>query len=233
MSQRAPLRGYSDRIQKEIDEKIEKIREIENFFPGVVIIHEIKKGTVVYMSQWGRDHLGITNEELQQMGTEYYSRFFNVEEAKDYVPKILGLLERNNDGEFVSHFQQVRASPQHDWGWHLTATRIFVRDENGEPLLTLTTSLPVDAQHHIAAKAQRLLEENNFLRKNYHAFDKLTKREKEILRLMAMDMSSEEMAKKLFISENTANTHRRNIKKKLRINSNYDIIRFAQAFDLI
>ena len=228
-----PLNSYNPSLQKEIAEKIEQIMGIENYFPGVVIVHDIKKSTVVYMSKWGRDHLGVTNEELQQLGTEYYSRFFNIEEAKDYVPKVLGLLERNNDGEFICHFQQVRQSPQHDWAWYLSATRIFIRDENGAPLMTLTTSIPVDAQHHIASKVQRLLEENNFLRKNFHVFDQLTNREKQILRLMALHISSEEMAAKLFISENTANTHRRNIKRKLGIESNYDIIRFAQAFDLV
>jgi DNA-binding CsgD family transcriptional regulator len=221
------------RLQKKIEEKIAEICAIENYFPGVVIIHDIKKSTVVYMSQWGRDYLGVTNADLQKMGTDYYNRFFNIDEAKDFVPKILGLLERNNDAEFISHFQQVRRSPEHDWVWYLTATRIFFRDEKGMPLLTLTTSLPVDAQHHIAAKAQRLLEENNFLRNNHHIFNLLTKREKEILRLMAMGQSSEEMANKLHISETTASTHRRNIKRKLKIESNYDVIRFAQSFDLI
>lgn len=225
--------GHIDKLQREIDDKIAQIRAIENYFPGVVIIHDIKKYTVVYMSRWGRDYLNVTNEELQQMGAEYHSRFFNAEEAKVYVPKILGLLERNNDNEFITNFQQVRRSQQHDWEWYLTATRIFFRDENGSPLLTLTTSLPVDAQHHMAVKAQRLLEENNFLRKNYHVFDALTKREREVLRLMAIGMSSVEMAEKLYISETTASTHRRNIKRKLGIESNYDIIRFAQAFDLI
>jgi DNA-binding CsgD family transcriptional regulator len=94
-------------------------------------------------------------------------------------------------------------------------------------------ALPVDAQHHMVAKAERLLEENNFLRANYHVFDSLTAREKEILKLMAMGFSSTQMAKKLNISELTANTHRRNIKNKLNVESNYDITRYAQAFDLI
>jgi DNA-binding CsgD family transcriptional regulator len=223
----------ADALSPLIQDKIEQVRSIENYFPGAVIIHDLKESTVIYMSQWGRNYLGVTNEELHEMGMDYYNRFFNAEEANDYVPKILGLLERNNDDELITHFQQVRRSPQHDWAWFLTATRIFVRDGNNTPIMTLTTALPVDAQHHIAAKAQRLLEENNFLRNNYHVFDQLTKREKEILRMMAMGLSSGEMAGKLHISEATASTHRRNIKRKLNIESNYDIIRFAQAFDLL
>ncbi len=212
--------------------RIDSIRAIEENFPGAIIIHDLE-GKVVYMSRWGREHLGITLEGLRQMGLEYYERFFNGEDAKDYVPKIMGLLERNNNEEFISFFQQVRQSPAHSWSWYLSAVKIFFRDEVGRPLLTLTHALPVDAQHHIAAKAQRLLEENNFLRNSYPVFNQLTRREKEILRLMALGESSAHIAAQLYISEKTAKTHRKNIRKKLQAENNYDITRYAQAFDLI
>jgi Response regulator containing a CheY-like receiver domain and an HTH DNA-binding domain len=226
--------GDKDALQQKIDEQIAHIEAIEENFPGVLIIHRIENlsSTVVFMSKWGRDYLGITNEELRNMGTEFHQQFFNAEDAKDYVPKLVALIERN-EVDMVSYFQQVRRSVHHDWGWFLTASRIFFRDDQGKPALALTTSIPVDAQHHIAAKAQRLLEENNFLRRNYHIFDQLTKREKEILRMTALGVSSEEMAASLHISETTVSTHRRNVKRKLKITSHYDIIRFAQAFDLI
>lgn len=215
-----------------ISEKIAEIRKMETLFPGAIIIHDLG-GKVIYMSKWGRDYLDTTNEQLRDLGMEYYSRYFNGEDAKDYVPKILGLLERNNDDEFISFFQQVRKSPGHEWTWYLSAVKIFIRDNDGKPLLTLTQALPVDAQHHIATKAQRLLEENDFLRKNYHVFDQLTKREKEILRLIALGDSSLEIAGKLGISDKTAKTHRKNIRRKLNIENTYDLVRFSQAFDLI
>src|SRR5690349_434483 len=167
-------------LKENIALKIEEIRVIENKFPGAIIIHDLE-GKVVYMSKWGRDYLGTTNEQLRDLGMEYYARFFNGEDANDYVPNILGLLERNNDDEFIYICQPVRKSPSHDRSWYIRAVKIFIRDESGKPLLTLTQALPVDAQHHIAVKAQRLLEENEFLRKNYQVFDQLTKREKEIL----------------------------------------------------
>jgi DNA-binding CsgD family transcriptional regulator len=223
----------ADPLKKKIDEKIATIRSVEKKFPGAIIIHNITDSSVVYMSEWGQSYLGITMAQIKQMGAEFHNHFFNIEDLQDYGPKIFGLLERNNDEEFVSFFQQVRCSPQHDWGWFLSATKIFFRDENGAPLLTLTNALPTDVKHSITAKAQRLLEENNFLRSNYHVFDQLTKREKEILKMMALGNSSAEMAEKLHIAETTASTHRRNIKRKLHVENNYDITRFAQAFDLI
>lgn len=233
MSKSTPAHNDPIALQKKIDEKIAGIIAIEQSFPGAIIIHDIRDSTVLYMSKWGRDYLGVTMDELKRMGIEYHGRFFNPDDVKDYAPKILGLLERNNNDEFVSYFQQVRSSPQHEWTWYSSATKIIMRDEMNKPLLTLTVATPVDVQHRITAKGKRILDENKFLRNNYHAFDQLTKREKEILRMMAAGDSSMKMAKQLNISEKTAATHRRNIKRKLNIENNYDIIRFAQAFDLI
>ena len=228
-----PAPTQNDCLDQRIAEAISNIQSIEHIFSGAIIIHNIADSSVVYMSEWGRNYLRTTMDQIREMGTEFHNHFFNIVDFENYAPKIFGLLERNNDEEFVSFFQQVRCSPHHDWCWFLSATKIFFRDEHGKPLLTLTNSLPTDAKHSITAKAQRLLEENKFLRRNHHVFGKLTNREKEILKMMALGDSSCEMAEKLYISETTASTHRRNIKRKLSIETNYDITRFAMAFDLI
>jgi len=220
-------------LQKKIDEKIKLLKIVEYELPVVTIVHNLKDATVVYMSPRGLKILGVTLQEVVDMGQDYHSRFFNADDAKDYVPKILGLLERNNDDEVVSFFQQVHHAENNEWKWYLSCTKIFMHDEKGAPFLTITTATQVDAQHHIASKAQRLLKENNFLRANLPVFNSLTNREKEILKLIGLGFSSARMAKKLNISEMTATTHRRNIKKKINAESVYDITRFAQAFDLI
>lgn len=212
---------------------IEEIKAIENQIPSVIIIHDIRDSTVVYMSERGRRQLGVDLDELREMGQNYYARFFNPEDAKDYVPKIFGLLERNNNDEMVSFFQQVRTSQNNDWTWYLSSTKIFIRDENDKPILTITNAIPIDNEHYFTSKIERLLQENNFLRRNKQAFASLTGREKNVLTLMALGHNSAEIAGQLHISENTAATHRRNIKKKLKAQSNYEITLFAQAFDLI
>jgi DNA-binding CsgD family transcriptional regulator len=216
-----------------IKQKIDEIKSIEKNLPAMIIIHDIRDSTVVYMSEMALQGLGVNLKELIDMGLEYHERFFNAEDAKDYVPKILGLLERNNDDEIVSFFQQVRQMPNLEWAWFLSSIKILLRDKDNKPVLTLTTSIPVDAQHHIAAKSQRILDENNFLRKNIQIFSKLSSREKEVLKLLALGHSSPEISEILFISDMTATTHRRNIKEKLQAKSQYDYIRFAHAFDLI
>jgi DNA-binding CsgD family transcriptional regulator len=220
-------------LEQRIEDKIAFIQAIEKDIPAVLIIHDIKLGTVRYMSTRGLNILGTTLKELQELGVDYYARYFNQEEAKEYVPKILALLERNNTDETISFYQQVRSAPDKDWTWYLSATKIFMRDDEGKPILTITTATPVDPKHNFSAKVQRLLDENNFLRHNQHLFSKLTSREIELLRLFALGKSAPEVSKELFISELTVKTHRRNLREKLNAESNYDLTRFAQAFDLI
>ena len=164
---------------------------------------------------------------------EYHSRYFNLADAEYYVDKIKSLMIGNNSDELVTFFQQVRRSPAHEWLWHLSASKIFVRDLDEKPLLFLTLSIPVDSKSHITTKVERLQREYDFLRRNQHVFAALTNREKEILRYMALGKNSEEIAESLHISEMTVSTHRRNIKAKIGAHTPYDITRFAQAFDLI
>src|SRR6478672_2269401 len=124
-----------------------------------------------------------------------------------------------DDDKFGSYFQQVRSSPEHDWNWYLSSSKVFMRDETDKPTYMICTASPVDPRHHVTAKVNRLLEENNFLRRNQKIFASITKREKEILKLMALGNSAMGIAKKLSISEETASTHRRNIKAKLKVES--------------
>ena len=221
-----------------IDQKIEEIVQTAAFafdmLPGVVIINSIADGKIEYISKRGEQLLGISREALRQMtGQEYFSRFFNHEEAKDYVPQIINLLLRNNDDEVISYFQQVRIVQSSQLQLYATTSKIFFRDEEGKPLLIITLSMPLDPNNHLTTKAKRLIEENSFLRNNKNAFASLTNREKEILQLIATGKTPEEIAEQLYISTETVKTHRRNIKAKLKIQNNYEFTRFAQAFDLI
>ena len=55
----------------------------------------------------------------------------------------------------------------------------------------------------------------------------LTRREKEILRLIAAEMTTNEIAEKLFISPYTVETHRKNLIQKLNVRSLAGLVRYA------
>lgn len=220
-------------LNKLIAKKIAEIQTYEDDIPGVIIVFQASDFAVIYMSARGRNILGITNEELINLGPNYHTRFFNPEESSEYAPKLIDFLRRNANNEIISLFQQVRPSPQNDYSWYMTGLKVILRDETGIPILILGVAIPVDPMHELAQKAQRVLNENNFLKKNFHLFETLTKREVELLKLFAKGNTNESVARQMFISEETVATHRKNIKRKINCKTNYDCTYFAQAFDLI
>jgi len=223
----------NNEIESKILKAISDVQTLADRLPGVVIIHQIPTMSVVYMSEMGLEQINVSLEEVRQLSAkEYYHRFFNPQDADDYVPKMLGFLQANNN-QSISFFQQVKLNGIKDWVWHFSTTRILLRDDNNAPILCITTAYPIDSFQHLDNKVDRVLEENSFLRNHYHLFSKLTKRECDVLKLQASGKSSPEISEMLFISVGTVETHRKNIRQKLKVTSAFELSQYARAFDLI
>jgi DNA-binding NarL/FixJ family response regulator len=63
--------------------------------------------------------------------------------------------------------------------------------------------------------------------------DPLSEREREVLRLLALGHTNQEIAKMLFISVRTAETHRAHIMQKLRLSTRAELVRYAIANGLL
>jgi len=63
--------------------------------------------------------------------------------------------------------------------------------------------------------------------------DPLTEREREVLRLLALGHTNQEIAKQLFISVRTAETHRAHIMQKLNLSTRAELVRHAIANGLL
>jgi DNA-binding CsgD family transcriptional regulator len=220
-------------IEQRIIRKISQINEVADDIPGIVIIININTFGVEYMSPSGLQLLNIDLADLKKMGSSYHETYFNVQESEKYVPRILGLLERNNSNEVISFFQQVRYCVDSPWNWYCTSVKILLRDDDGLPLLTMSVAIPIDAGHDLGIKATKAINEHKFLHIHREKFDTLSDREKTILRFLALGKSSTEIAEELHISPFTVDTHRKKIKQKLGAINVYDLSQYARAFDLV
>jgi len=63
--------------------------------------------------------------------------------------------------------------------------------------------------------------------------DPLSEREREVLRLLALGHTNQEIAKQLYISVRTAETHRAHIMQKLRLETRAELVRFALGQGLL
>ncbi|MFC0774876.1 response regulator [Terrimonas alba] len=76
-------------------------------------------------------------------------------------------------------------------------------------------------------------EASHTLRKDESANIVLTRREKEVLELIADGMTNIEIAQKLFISVTTVDTHRKNLLAKLEAKNTASLVRIATQMQLI
>ncbi|MGF1922851.1 MAG: response regulator [Bacteroidia bacterium] len=63
--------------------------------------------------------------------------------------------------------------------------------------------------------------------------NQITERELEVLRLLAQELTSKQIADKLFISERTVETHRKNLMRKTGANNGIGLVRYAYSKKLL
>jgi two-component system response regulator NreC len=78
----------------------------------------------------------------------------------------------------------------------------------------------------------RLIESEAKAREEADA-DPLSEREREVLRLLALGHTNQEIAKMLYISVRTAESHRAHIMQKLRLQTRAELVRYALAHGLL
>lgn len=84
------------------------------------------------------------------------------------------------------------------------------------------------------AKVVDIILEKHFNIKNEHCEpSQLSQRETEIVQLIAEGLTGREIAQRLFLSHHTISTHRKNILKKLHVNSTSELILYAIRFGIV
>lgn len=84
--------------------------------------------------------------------------------------------------------------------------------------------------NYLTFEADRALRYENELQ---NKMPKLTKREKEILILIAEGLTNTQISERLFISIDTVDSHRKNLHTKLNVKNTAMLIRFATENDLL
>jgi two-component system, NarL family, response regulator NreC len=103
--------------------------------------------------------------------------------------------------------------------FELGAQGYVVKDAADEELATAIDTVLADRVYvHPSLAARLVMREPD---------DDLTDREREILRLIALGYTNQEIAKQLYLSVRTIEAHRRHVLDKLRLSTRADLVRYA------
>ncbi|MDK7375737.1 MULTISPECIES: LuxR C-terminal-related transcriptional regulator [Weeksella] len=222
-------------IERNLSKDSFDVADISEVIPASIVVHSLSEGVpqqIVYMNTWGCHHLGVELEELNALRAQYYEEFFVQEDLEDIYPKLFRYCNEGDHATQLNFFQRVKLYKADKHRWFYTVCKLLEKnDADQQRLIMLST--PIDGVGALMEKVKRVLDENEYITRNYKKFALLTKREKEILTLLSIGKSSIEIADQLFISKETVATHRKNIIRKLEVKSFAELLRFALAFDLV
>ena len=188
---------------------------------------EIHEGyTVLDIAQNGREAISLLRQHqadllLTDLNMPDIDGLQLLELVKKRFPKIktLGLSMYNNQA-IVSRALE------------LGIDGYLLKEEGGEELLK-AVSLIMEGEKYFSnglklpSKNIKLFVDDFLLKYN------LTQREVEILKLIALSNTNKSIGELLSISELTVQTHRRNLKKKLKAENTADLVRFAYVNHIV
>lgn len=122
-------------------------------------------------------------------------------------------------------FYRIR-KPDGSYIWLYTSNRVFRVDPENEVFEVIATSLNFSAPIHFQKNLKHFTQ-NKLQYVNKGTVDKISKREKEVLKEFARGSTTHKVAEKLGISHHTVNNHRKNMLRKLNLNNLAALISFA------
>ena len=111
------------------------------------------------------------------------------------------------------------------------ASGYILKSTGKDELITAIKKVAAGEKYFAAEVTNQLM--NNFSAKSDSPLESLTKREKEILGLIAQGLTDKEIAEKVFLSPLTIITHRKNLLSKLGLKNKVELTRFAMQHGLI
>jgi len=144
------------------------------------------------------------------------------EERKDYKT-VFEFRLRDRDGKYIRFIQQV-VNLELDLAGNMWLILILMdvnpNQQGGKQMLRSTVNM----------KTGRVIP---FTEEKEEKQSQLTKREIEILGLIAKGMASKEIADQLFLSVNTVNNHRQNIIEKMDVSNTSEALTYAMRIGII
>ncbi len=110
------------------------------------------------------------------------------------------------------------------WGYMMKRTG---KTELQKAILTITSGQKYFSESVVFELMRLGLTDNIPKEEVPNEFSQLTEREIDIIRLIAEELSSNEIAERLFIAPKTVETHRHNIIKKLNVKNTVGIVKYA------
>jgi len=198
-----------------------------DMLPCWVHLNRLNDHGLIYMNKTGLDNFNKSMDEInKEGGIKFLQKIIHPDTAKQVIPLIYKFIAEDNESKVISFEQKIKYVGTNNYKNHISFSMLKKKLN-----ATITVTLHVNQLENFIKK--KLFPGNNVFQKYYNGFITLSKREKEILKLISLGKTNKQIGELLLISTLTVKTHRRNIINKLRTNKTSELTRIAIYFNLI
>ncbi|MBC3758160.1 hypothetical protein H7U19_07080 [Hyunsoonleella sp. SJ7] len=194
--------------------------------PGTLHVNYLKDFSLSFMDKSGEEMYKHPVEVVIKEGIPIMQKIIHPDEFLSIPPLLLKYVQQGDTTKSFSFFQRLKAVYGKHYEWYFTNCKL---SENG--LISISHSIK-DLKTH-GALIEKVLEEHTFFKKNFKRFQSLTKREKEVLKELAIGKTAPQISDEFYISVNTVKTHRQRIFEKLETKTFTELYKYAFHFDLL
>lgn len=222
------FRYYILQVEKRLVEG-KDFKTLIDEIPCMVLLSRTKALEIEYTNKRHQELTGYSLKEVRAECPRYLNEIVHpssLENVRKFLPKFY---ERKEQHKTLSFVQYVQLNGDNNYTPLVTITK-SPRQSDG-----LVIRLPIQLEEFgkLSTKMEQVVEMDQFKLKHFKKFHQLTEREVEIMKLLANGCNNPEIAERLFISRSTVETHRKNLKRKLNLQSFRDLMKYAFAFNLV
>lgn len=214
-------------LQKEHEQLKQRVQWLENMLhhvPAMVFTANQRNNQVNWCNAYMETFTGYTLTEMHTLGLEFFRQLIHPDDFE-----ITGTARESfqNNKNIFGGVTRVRPRGQRDWRWLVGLTIPFSHEENGEVkdviCAFLDLTMAIDTHTQLADAMSEVLR-----RQNESLLHKLTFREKDVLALAVKGLNNKEIAQQLNLSRHTVETHRKNIRLKLKVRNTTELVTIAR-----
>ncbi|WP_212000389.1 LuxR C-terminal-related transcriptional regulator [Chitinophaga sp. HK235] len=209
---------------EQLRDRNQLLESILNSVPAMLYSYDNNNKSITWCNTGLAETFGFTVTELTGMGMEFFQHIMHPD---DFA---LAVVAQQSFIDNKSHFggvARIRKKGEEEYRWLLGLEVPFTWDANGRVQEIICAFL--DLTHAIDTNAQISVALSEILRRqNENLLNKLTAREKDVLGLAVQGLNNKEIAHSLNLSRYTVETHRKNIRLKLKVRNTTELVAIAR-----
>ncbi len=197
-----------------------------NQLDAFIFIFDMEHMKPLWINNFFYKKFGYSPEELKTLTATQFLDMFHPKSRKHFQQRMAAYEDREGYRSLYELYTKEGNSV-----FMLLSSRVFERSSDG--VVKLLIGYATELDHNELARHQKKIRDLEGKSETSAEIGKLSKREKDIIRLITHGLTDKEIAGHLDISVNTTKTHRKRIISKLGLKNTAALVKFAVDNDLV